>query len=201
MERKQATTTLFLLALSAIALYFCYVLAKPFLSPVFLAVMVSIVFHPVHARIQAYIHGRDTAALISTILVLLALIVPVAGLGVVVSQEIKGLYELLNERSAAQGGWYPWVMRAMDRLAIWAGRYVDLSSIDLRGAVMRWLEQISRSLVAGSAWAASNIISFVANAVITLFTLFFLFREGRSMRKHAEKFLPLNQIILLKKLK
>ena len=40
--------------------------------------------------------------------------------------------------------------------------------------------------------AASNIISFVADAVITFFTLFFLFREGGSIRKHAETFLPLN---------
>src|SRR5665811_1944853 len=143
MERKQATTTFFLLALSAIALYFCYVIARPFLSPVFLAIMVAIVFHPVHARIQAYIRGRNMAALISTILVLLALIVPAIGLGVVVSQEIRGLYQLLNERSAAQGGWSPWVMHAMDRLASWAGRYVDLSSFDLRGALLRWLEQLS----------------------------------------------------------
>jgi predicted PurR-regulated permease PerM len=192
MERKQATTTFFLLALSAIALYFCYVIARPFLSPVFLAVMMAIVFHPVHVRIQAHIHGRNAAALISTILVLLALIVPAVGLGVVVSQEIRGLYQLLNERSAAQGGWNPWVMHAMERLASWAGRYVDLSTLDLRGALLRWLEQISRSLLSWGAWAASNIISFVADAIVALFTLFFLFREGGSMRKHAAIVLPLN---------
>lgn len=80
----------------------------------------------------------------------------------------------------------------MDRLASWAGRYVDLSSFDLRGALLRWLEQISRSLLSWGAWAASNIISFVADTVITLFTLFFLFREGGSMREHAETVLPLN---------
>ena len=37
-----------------------------------------------------------------------------------------------------------------------------------------------------------NIISFVADAVIAFFTLFFLFREGRSMRERAETVLPLN---------
>ena len=97
MERKQATTTFFLLSLFPIALYFCYVIARPFLSPAFLAVMMATVFHPVHARIQAHIHGRNTAAQISTILVLLALFVPAIGLGVVVSHEIRGLYQLLNE--------------------------------------------------------------------------------------------------------
>src|SRR5437763_1399127 len=45
MDRKQATTTLFLLVLAAIALYFCYLIARPFLSPIFLALMIAIVFH------------------------------------------------------------------------------------------------------------------------------------------------------------
>jgi len=194
MERKQATTTFFLMASSIIALYFCYVIARPFLSPIFLALMVAIVFHPIHAHMQAHLRSRNTAAFISTILVLLALIVPAVGLGIVVSQEIKGLYQLVNESSAAQGGWSPWVMHAMDRLANWAGSYVDLSTFDLRGALLRWLEQISRYLLSLGAWAASNIISFVADTVITLFTLFFLFREGGSIRARAGAVLPLSAV-------
>ena len=116
MERKQVTTTFFLMALTAIALYFCYLIARPFLSPVFLAVMIAIVFHPVHVRIQARVRGRNKAALISTFLVLLLVVVPAVGLGVVVSQEVRGLYLSLNERSAEQGGWNPYLMHAMERL-------------------------------------------------------------------------------------
>jgi predicted PurR-regulated permease PerM len=72
--------------------------------------MIAIVFHPVHTRIHVCIRRRNTAALISTVLVLLLLVVPAVGLGVVTSQEITGLYQLLNERSAQQGGWNPYVM-------------------------------------------------------------------------------------------
>ena len=192
MERKQATT-FFLLALSAIALYFCYVIARPFLSPVFLAVMIAIVFHPVHARIQAHIHSRNTAALISTIFVLLALIVPAVGLGVAVSHEIRGLYQTLNERSAAQGGWNPYVMHAMERLLSWAGHYVDLSHLDLRGTALRWLQQVSRYLFSWGAQVVGNFVSFVATAVIAFFTLFFLFREGATTKERVAEVLPLTR--------
>jgi predicted PurR-regulated permease PerM len=192
MERKQATTTFFLLALAATAIYFCYVIARPFLSPIFWAIMIAIVFHPIHARIQERIRGRNSAALMSTILVLVVLVVPAVGLGAVVSREITGLYELLNQRSAEQGGWNPYVMHAMERLLGWAGRYIDISTFDLRGALMRWLEQISRFLLSWGAQAVSNIISFFADAVIAFFTLFFLFREGGSMRERAAEVLPLN---------
>jgi predicted PurR-regulated permease PerM len=143
-------------------------------------------------RIRGRIRGRNTAALISTILVLLVLVVPVVGLGVVVTKEIKGLYQLLNERSAEQGGWNPYVMHAIERLLGWAGRYTDLSTLDLRGALLRWLEQISRFLLSWGAQVVSNIISFFAEAVVAFFTLFFFFREGGSMTERAAEVLPLN---------
>jgi predicted PurR-regulated permease PerM len=192
MEKKQATTTFFLLALAAAALYFCYIIARPFLSPIFLAVMIAIVFHPVHARIRARIRSRNGAALISTVLVLVVLVVPTVGLGVVVSQEITGLYQLLNQRSTEQGGWNPYAMHALERLLSWAGRYINLSTLDLRGALLRWLEQISRFLLSWGAQVVGNIISFLADAVIAFFTLFFLFREGGSMKERAAEVLPLN---------
>lgn len=193
MERKQATTTVFLLALAAVALYFCYIIAKPFLSPIFLAVMIAIVFHPVHARVQARVHRRNTAALISTILVLLVLVVPTIGLGVVVSREVTGLYQLLNEKSAEQGGWNPYVMHALERVLGWVGRYIDLSTIDLRGTLLRWLEQTSKFLLSWGAQAVGNILSFFGDALVAFFTLFFLFREGGSMRERVAALLPLNR--------
>jgi len=108
------------------------------------------------------------------------------------SQEITGLYQLLNQRTAEQGGWNPYVTHTMERLLSWAGRYIDLSNLNLRGALLRWLEQISRSLLSWGAQVASNIISFFVDAVIAFFTLFFLFREGGSMRERATEVLPLN---------
>jgi predicted PurR-regulated permease PerM len=134
MERKPAAATLFLLALVALAFYFCYLIARPFLTPVFLAVMIAIVFHPIHLRVQARIRGRNAAALVSTILVLIVLVVPTIGLGVVVSKEVRGLYQLLDQRSAQQGGWNPYAMHIVDRLFRWVGQYIDLNSLDLRGA-------------------------------------------------------------------
>jgi predicted PurR-regulated permease PerM len=193
MDRKRAMTTLFLVILAATALYFCYLIAKPFLNPVFLAIMIAIIFHPVHARVHVRVPGRNPAALISTTLVLLLVVIPAVGLAVVVSREITVLYQLVNQRSVAQGGWNPYVMQIMERILGWLGRYVDLSTLDIRGAVLRWLEQISRLLLSWGALAIGNVVSFIADAVITFFTLFFLFREGGSLRERAAAILPLSR--------
>src|ERR1051325_5979115 len=87
MHRKETTTAIFLIVLAATALYFCYLIAKPFLSPIFLAFMIAIIFHPVHARIRSRVGGRNVAALISTTLVLVVVVVPAVGLVVVVSRD------------------------------------------------------------------------------------------------------------------
>jgi predicted PurR-regulated permease PerM len=192
-ERKQATTAVFLLVLAAIAVYFCYLITRPFLSPIFLALTLAIVFHPVHIPIQARLRNRNTAALLSTILLLFAFIVPIVGLGIVVRRETSSLYQLLNERSAEQGGWNPYVMHALLRVLSWAGRYVDLSDFDLRGSMLRWLAQISHYLFSWGAQVLSNFIAFIADAVIAFFTLFFFFREGEEIKEHLAAVLPLSR--------
>ena len=189
--KRPSASSIFLLALAALSLYFCCLIASPFRGPIFLAIMIAIVFHPVHVRIQQHIQGRNAAALISTILVLVVVIVPATGLGVVVLKEIRGLYDLLNGKSAEQGGWNPYVTHFVDRFLGWAGRYVNVSTLDLRGALLRRLEQISQFLISWGAQAASDIVSFLTGTVVAFFTLFFLFRDGRSVSERAADALPL----------
>jgi predicted PurR-regulated permease PerM len=190
-ERKPPASTLFLLALAALALYFCYLIARPFLNPIFVALMIAIVFHPVYVWLQQRIRRRNLAALTSTILVLAVVVVPTLVLGIRVTKEVRGLYQLLNEKSAAQGGWNPYAMHFVDHLTGWTGKYVDLSTLDLRGALLRLLEQIGRFFVSWGARIAGNIISFFAEAVIAFFTLFFVFRDGESMRARIAALVPL----------
>ena len=193
MERKQAANALFLLLLAGIALYFCFLIIRPFLSPIFLAVMLAIVFYPVHARVRARIPRPNAAAMLSTIIVILAFVVPAVGLGVVIGRETSALYQLLSERSTEQGGWNPYVMHAMERITDWAGQYIDLSQLDFRGALLRWLGQVSRYLLSWGTHIVGNLLSFVATAVIAFFTLFFLLREGGSIKENLAGVLPLSR--------
>lgn len=59
--RKQAAF-IFLMVLAAVALYLCYLIAKPFLGPVLIAVMLAIVFHPLHARMELFFRRPSLAA-------------------------------------------------------------------------------------------------------------------------------------------
>ena len=193
MERKQVATALFLLVLAAIALYFCFLIIRPFLRPISLAVILAIVFYPAHMRIQARVRKPNAAALLSTLLVILAFVAPVVGLGIIISRETSALYQLLSERSTEQGGWNPYVMHGMERVFQWAGQYVDLSHFDLRGSALRWLGQLSRYLFFWGAQVVGNFVSFIATALVAFFTLFFLFREGGKAKERLAEILPLTR--------
>jgi len=57
--------------------------------------------------------------------------------------------------------------------------------------LVRWLEQISHYLLSWGTHFLSNIVSFFVEAIIAFFTLFFLFREGESLKLELAAFLPL----------
>jgi predicted PurR-regulated permease PerM len=109
-----------------------------------------------------------------------------------IKAEIADLYTLIDRKSAESGGLSPYVSQLLERPIAWIGRYVDLSQFDLRGSVLGRLKELSAFIVAEGWQLVGGLTNFIVNAVITLFTLFFLFREGRSMRRRAAAILPLS---------
>src|ERR1035438_919089 len=69
---EKRTTILFLVALLAIVLGFTYVITEPFLKPFAFAIILAVVFYPVHERILGWTkHRPGSAALLSTLLLIL----------------------------------------------------------------------------------------------------------------------------------
>ena len=189
--RKQAAVV-FLVGLAAVALYLCYLIAKPFLGPILIAVMLAIVFHPLHARMQLFFRRPSVAAALSTTLVLLVVTIPIVILGISVRRELRTVVQSLREQSWSQGGWSPYLAHLGEVVQKRLGNYVDLSQLDPHAALLRWAEQASRYLLSIGAAAVSNLLSFFLGTVVVFFSLFFFFREGKSIRQGLSAMLPLN---------
>jgi predicted PurR-regulated permease PerM len=188
--RKEANTW-FLLALAAVALYLCYLVAEPFLNPIFAALVLAIVFYPLHTRIESRLRRPNMAAILSTILVLLIVAIPAAFLAMVVTGELGDLYHALSEKSAAQGGASPYLMHLLERPLHFLGRYIDFSRFDLRSTLLGWINQVSKYLVTFGATAVSNIFSLILAIVVAFFTLFFFLRDGPRIQHRVATLLPL----------
>lgn len=189
---KRRVTIIFLISLTAVLLVLCYLIAKPFLQPIISATVIAIVFFPIHARIARVIKSPSIAALISTLMVVLILVLPAVLIGIAVYRELSALYKVLSEESSQSGGWTPYILHLIEKPLSWVSPYVDVRQINLRVELRDRLQQASEFLFGQGAQVLRNVASFVVNSVITLFILFFLFREGRSMRRRLAAVVPLN---------
>src|SRR5262249_3076913 len=139
MEKKNATT-LVSLGLTAVSLYLCYLLFRPYLTPILFALVIAMVFYPLHRYTQRICRGPTLGALISTLATLLLTAVPLTFLLLALSNELTNLYHGLTVKSAGAGGVLAYLLRGSERITAWAGRYLPVQGIDLRAMVLSRLE-------------------------------------------------------------
>jgi len=182
---RERATTLVLAAATALAFYVCYRLALPFLPAVTWALALAVVAIPLHGRLLK-LTGRPNLAAGLSVLVVAALIVAPAVLLArqLVGEAGRGLEAL--KAQTEQGRWQaaleanPALARALDVVA--PGADVRGSAERAVGAAGSYLS----SFVGGSLWALAQLF-------ITFFTLFYLFRDRRTLMKGVRSMLPLSQ--------
>jgi predicted PurR-regulated permease PerM len=192
MKQNRRATIIFLVALSAVTLWFGYLIARPFLQPVFFAVVLVIVFHPLHVRLHRRIRNASAAALLSTLGTLLTIIIPAVLLSAALRSELRTVYQSLSGSGAQEGSPVTRALQLIEEARMWLGKYVDLSQVDLRAELTDRLQQVSSFLLSQLAGFAGDVTSFVVAAVITFFTLFYLFRDGRAFWRRLAVFIPLS---------
>lgn len=191
MRNNKDTATALLLALTMLFIYLSWLLFRPFAGPIIFAAVIAIIFHPVQRYSQHVFHNRNAAALVGTLSIMLIVALPVFFLGSAVSHEITDLYGSLATRSAPEGGLSASALHAVDKMFAWVGQHLSLPAIDLRGMAVRRLEAASASLVSLGASLVTNLFTWIADAVIAAFVLFFLFRDGAAALSWLGSSLPL----------
>lgn len=189
----------FLVVLTAIALFFCYLLVAPFLKPIVFAAILAIIFYPVQARTHQWIRNRNAAAALSTTAVILFIVLAAIFLGRAILSGLGDIYQSLANPGEGKERLSVYVLHVLERVVGIAGRYIPISAASLQVAISNQVEKVISSLLAMSAGALGSITSLVGNALISFFILFFLFRDGRSMLRRGSVVLPLkrDQVIRL----
>lgn len=189
--QKANAATLVLIGLTAIVLYLCYLLFRPFAGPVLFAAVVAIVFYPLHLYVQRFLRNPNAAALGSTLLALLLIAVPLGLIGGAASRELSGLYQSLAAWTAGQGGIPAYAIHVLERPAAWMSRQFGLPTPDIHAMAMRRLGEASASLVRLGAGLVTNLFSWIVSVAIAFVVLFFLFRDGERGIAQASSMLPM----------
>src|SRR4029079_9153471 len=72
------------------ALYICWLMLQPFFNVLLWAMVLTVVFYPMHLRIRDRSKGPSLAAATSTLLVVLLIVLPVTSITIAVVRELSG---------------------------------------------------------------------------------------------------------------
>lgn len=178
-----------LVVLLTIAVGLCLLMLWPFAATIIGAGVLAVVCYPLHARIQSRITRPGLAALLSTVLVLIAFLVPLALLVTTLLQELSAAYQALGSGAAGQGAGRIWA--ALDRPLAAVGTWLGMESSDLRALLAARLQE------AGSAMAGKTIAVLgaagggVVKFVIAVGTLYCTFLYGGHLYQSTVQFSPL----------
>ena len=190
---KNRATLVFLLGVTAVALYLCYILISPFLKPIIFSAVLAVLFFPLHSQIHRRIRNRTVSALLSTVVVILLIALASIFLGRAIATGLRDIYQSLSNSGDGRERLSLYFIYLFDRAIELASRYLPISIPDLRTATVNQAEKGVALLLNITAGALGSITSLIANAVIAFFILFFFFRDGRGMLRRASVLLPLKR--------
>ncbi len=192
MHSKRATI-IFLSVLLLIVLGLTFVITQTFLRPIAFAIILAVVFYPLHERLLRWNKRRvGSSALLSTTLLILLFAVPGFIIAVLAANEALEAAHYLSRRSVEEGGFTSLAMTIADRPIRYVGHWIDLSKYDFRAMITSNVQKLSVWLVGFGANLLSGIARFIVDALITFVVVFFLFRDGAHWAYRAGTLLPLS---------
>jgi predicted PurR-regulated permease PerM len=178
-------TALFYAFLALLA-WLVFLVFRPFLAPLAWAAVLVVVFYPLHRRLEK--RWRKTrAALVSTAGVTLILIVP--ALVVMAAFVHQGLEALRGMELAGLAGKLGWGNRVWN----WILAHVPgQTAVDLPEMARQEARRLASELAAGVGTVVRNVALFLFDLVVTIFALFYFFRDGETIMGGIRGILPLS---------
>lgn len=194
MTRKQIFALCFFAGL-LVLLYQIVIVFQPFLFPILWALILAHVTLPLHTRLTGLLRGRATlSAALLTLAIMSLVVAPVVLLILLLVQEAGLAYSAVNAWVQSGG-----VKRLPQELALLPfggliqeaiGRLV-VNQDDIEAFLLQSARSVSLFMVAQFTSLAKNAFLLVANFLVMILTLFFVFKDGPRLFQNFYRVLPL----------
>lgn len=172
-------------------LYSTFLVAKPFITALFLAIIAAVIFYPLYERMVAWMRGRvSLAAATSVILASLIIAIPLLFFASLILNQAYSVYSNVSNGVDS--------FEKIDKLIVGAEAFVnrfvpgqDISFsgyANVREIALRFLSTI----VTNANGIASGIFKGVLNLFIFILAFFYLLRDGKKLFSTLMSLSPLN---------
>ncbi len=179
-----------LLLLITGAFYVAYLIFSPFLTAIFLAFVLAIAFAPLHKWIAKRIRGANTAALATTVVVMLFIVVPFILVSLRLASEAASFYSATSQQWRSGTAWYNSVSGLSEALEK-AADHIGVPVQQLKSVVTGRAQNFGAWLLGMATWAARGALQQMVTAALVFLVLFFLLRDRAEFRRGIFGLLPL----------
>jgi predicted PurR-regulated permease PerM len=177
-----------LLVLTAGALFVAYIVFRPFLTALFLALVLAIAVMPVHQWIARRVRGPNTAALLTTAAVVLLIMVPLMLISLMLVSEAAGFYSFVSQQGASLwSSRSAWLSETIQRIADHTG----MSPQQLQSMLTARVQGVAAWMLGMTGWVMRGFVQQVITGIITFLILFFLLRDREQYTRAVVSALPL----------
>ncbi len=176
---------------SLIVIYLLYLIFSPFFVPLFWAVAFVILFYPYYRWVLNNITKKGyLASLITCVSIALFLIVPMAVIGTALASDFFKVYQMAQNyiKNLSLGSPDP------DSIAMYMrkylGQYVDVPGAEVRDILSNAAKNIASYAGESLTVFIKGLAGFVFNLILSLFAMFFLFKDGDSLISALKEILP-----------
>ena len=180
----------------------CYKIIEPYIHTIILAVILSIIFTPIHLKIEKITRGKNNvAAFISCVIVTLVVIIPIIFMIFAIIQQ--GANSFASIYRWIEAGKYQTIIEhpTVINLWVWINGYLpdvkklfpdlDIKNLQIDEILMKSTAAFGKSLLNQGGHIAGNITSLTAKFFLMLFTFFFFIRDEKKIFKYILHLIPL----------
>jgi predicted PurR-regulated permease PerM len=180
----------------AFILYQLFLLARPFLTAMLGAAMLSMIFYPLHTRMVRWLHNETGAALISTFIVLVLGVLPLVGMGWFFIREATELApvakRVLDEaRSRDWPALEAHLPAFLHRALNFVSTMFDRMNVDFKQVLLENAQMVGSKVTYWASQALRNIAVTLLNLLILSIALFFAFKDGQRLLQWALSLVPM----------
>ena len=168
---------------------------QPFLTVIFIAIVLSVAFYPLYKRLLKLFRGlQGIASFVSCLVVIFLTVMPLTFFVILMAGEAASTYQLVQAKINSG---------VFDKFLQWQNggifydlnenvkMVVDLEKIDIKQAVLDMAQSLSTYLVSQVATLISSISNFFVNVFILLFSMYYFFKDGKIIVEKIKAASPL----------
>ena len=173
-------------------LYLFYLVIHPFLTDLFVATVIAMVFYPLYKKFLRLFKGwKILSALLTIIIIILAFLIPISLLSGVITGQSLELYQQISK--GLQDGT---IKKAIDLKLVYFNLFFDrwqinIQTLRLEEYAGKFLTSFSEFIYTEMTALARGVAGILFDVIIVLFISFFLLIDGEKFLHEIKVFSPL----------